>query len=127
MLPENRALIRTNNRRKYNAEQKRVQTKCMNPFHYLQRHLNLSRQRPTKCPCSNEIYAEKTYSRNDVRSFIQKFPPLLNPKRPILRNPTESSKKYIQLQLWSKHDDIIRSTHDRGRIYMTTNSRSNLE
>jgi len=36
------------------------ESKCQNPFHYLQRHSNLSNQRPTKCPCRNRVEKKST-------------------------------------------------------------------
>ena len=91
--PENRTLIKTNSKRKHKSEQKNVQTKCKNPFHFLQRHLNLSRQRATKCPCSKDIYREKPVIYNDVRTFVHKFSTLSK------NAPEVRPKRYIQLPL----------------------------
>ena len=115
--PGNRNMIKDKSHRKHQTEQKSVQTRCKNPFHFLQRHQNLSRQRATKCPCSKEIYNKKTIYVNDVRTFIHKFPALSYPKAVPMNPISETPKRYAQLQLWKKRDDLIRSEHDRAKIH----------
>ena len=47
------------------------QEKCRSPFHFLERHRNLSQQRPTPCPCSRQVNGRPTYIVQDIRLFLQ--------------------------------------------------------
>jgi hypothetical protein len=63
IAPENRKrVLRKKSKKK--KEEKQIESKCMNPFHYLQRHCNLSRQRLTRCPCSEIIVRSKPSRHN---------------------------------------------------------------
>ena len=108
IAPENRK-IKASKRKKHTSEKIASQSKCMNPFHFLVRHSNLSKQRPTKCPCRNVSNSAKVYKTQAITEFIYKFP---------------------RIQLLSSMDnkdfmtrtDAIRKEHDRGKKRKTHDS-----
>ena len=57
---------------KKQVEEKIVESKCQNPFHYLRRHENLSSQRPTKCPCRNAVVT-KVYRNQPITEFASEI------------------------------------------------------
>ena len=73
IAPENRNIYRKSTK-KHRAEEQTVQSKCKNPFHFLHRHSNLSKKRPTKCPCSRVKYDTRPIVHRDIRSFTFHLP-----------------------------------------------------
>ena len=55
------------------AEVKGARSNCSNPFHYLRRVFNLSKKRPTRCPCTAQL-GPTSSGNQDVRTFLVKFP-----------------------------------------------------
>jgi hypothetical protein len=92
---------------------KETQSKCSNALHYMQRFLNLSNQRPRRCPCySVKAIEERSRTDRDIREFF------------VL----PSSHERIQASYFSRicpsvpqkenfmtKSDKIRSQHDRGK------------
>ena len=73
IAPENRNIYRKSTK-KHRVEEQTVQSKCKNPFHFLHRHCNLSKKRPTKCPCSRVKYDTRPIVHRDIRSFTFHLP-----------------------------------------------------
>ena len=59
-------------KRKYEKENKTFESNCTNPFHYLKRYKNLSKQRPTRCHCRNIIDTNNTYINQPITMFVNK-------------------------------------------------------
>jgi len=105
IAPETRPDIRKEKRRKHKLEQIEIQTACKNPFHFLTRQLNLSKQRPTRCPCTNDVYFGK--SEHIRYSF-------LHPRFSLTKGNRTVSP--VKIAFWSSRDDLIRPEHDRDKI-----------
>ena len=96
--------------KKKHLEEKIVESKCQNPFHYLRRHENLSSQRPTKCPCRNAVITE-VYRNQDITKFVSEIP-FSALRTNVHRKENKSS---LQENLYFTRTDIIRKEHDRGK------------
>ena len=80
--------------KKRKKQKRENKTNCRNPFHFLQKHANYSLQRPTRCPCSNVKAPPKPSQNNDIRTFLLKYPSLLD--RPLGRTGhNENSTKHL--------------------------------
>ena len=93
-------------RKKENVEDKLIESNCMNPFHYLCRHSNLSKQRPTKCPCRN-LADNKVLQKNQlITEFVFKYHDNAN--------TNFRSKPSLNYRFMTRAD-YIRGEHDRGK------------
>lgn len=108
--------VKQKKRKRNNKEEKMTESKCQNPFHYLRRHSNFSKQRPTKCPCRNVLDFKSTYVNQPITKFTRKIP------RNIVFDTdprTESLKKKPDLlsqdKLFMTRTDAIRKEHDRSK------------
>ena len=95
---------------KKQVEEKIVESKCQNPFHYLRRHENLSSQRPTKCPCRNAVVT-KLYRNQPITEFASEIQ-FSEQGTNVHRKENKSSS---QENLYLTRTDIIRKEHDRGK------------
>ena len=77
--PENKK-IRIPKSKKSKLESVSLQSKCTNLFHFLARHSNLSKQRPTKCPCRNVSSNTSNFKSQPITIFLHKFPKTTNDK-----------------------------------------------
>ena len=108
--------LKQKKRKRINNEEKMTESKCQNPFHYLRRHSNLSKQRPTRCPCRNVIDIKKIYVNQPITEFTRKIP-----KKIVFDTDprTESLKKKPDLlsqnKLFTTRTDAIRREHDRRK------------
>ena len=75
---------------------------CTNPFHFLQKHSDLSRMRPTPCFCS--------------KIFTKKQPLRFMDLRTLSFSQTSRSHAFRN-SLHTNRDDLIRGAHDRGKIH----------
>jgi len=105
----------------------KVISSCKHPFHFLQKHADFSKQRPTRCPCS--LVAPNLPSQNrDIRSFLLKFPrrvgdsitstsqPLMSFSfKPSVKSSVKSSVPKRK-RFHSRSDDI-RNQHDLSKRY----------
>ena len=113
---QKKGTVKQKKRKRINNEEKLSESKCQNPFHYLRRHSNLSKQRPTKCPCRNVIVTQKIYTNQPITEFTRKVP-----KKIVLDTDprTESLKKKSELRsqvkLFITRTDVIRHEHDRSK------------
>ena len=97
--------------------EKICESKCQNPFHYLRRHVNLSTQRPSKCPCRNVIEIKKVYANQPITEFVFKYSTenlsdFSDSKIKFRRNTTVLP---TQNKLFRTRTDDIRRQHDRGK------------
>jgi len=110
IAPENRKQ-KTSKRKKRNVEEKTSQSKCRNPFHFLVRHSNLSKQRPTKCPCRT-VPHKNVYKTQSITAFISRFPQTVHYDKarsePLIISPGNN-------MLYLTRADAIRKQHDRGK------------
>ena len=95
---------------KKQVEEKIVESKCQNPFHYLRRHENLSSQRPTKCPCRNAVVT-KLYRNQPITEFASEIQ-FSEQGTNVHRKENKSSS---QENLYLTRTDIIRKENDRGK------------
>ena len=111
-----------NNRKR---KKKANQSYCTDPFHFLQRCDNSSKEKPTRCECSEFQRPRKRMATKDIRDFITKFPTLkplsafelkrtIN-KKSLKRHREESSSTRIQNRIFETQSDLIRGQHDRGK------------
>jgi ribonuclease HI len=87
---------------------------CANPFHFLERRDNFSKEKPTKCFCYEFHRPSKHRANRDIRSFITTFPRLQPANFQNHLNLIEN----VLLQRVSPittRQDLIRDQHDRGR------------
>jgi hypothetical protein len=89
---------------------------CTSPFHFLQKHVDLSLQRPTPCPCSRSQNNAVDKGNQDIRSFLNTYPSL-NPSQDIyhgdaVRHLTVSIERS---SLYTTKEDLIRKDHDRRK------------
>jgi hypothetical protein len=109
-------ISRTKGRKRKNENENKVfESNCTNPFHYLKRHSNLSKQRPTRCPCRNFI-PKKLYVSHPITVFIGKF------KKNVPNHPDPRTDaldyKFNSLphdNLFITRADVIRKEHDRSK------------
>src|SRR5271170_7933639 len=110
---QNGIALKRRKRKKENAENAISQSNCQNPFHYFRRYDNLSKQRPTKCPCRNIVDITKVYANHPITEFVHKY---LNENAPDfsapLRNTTNSPSHQ---NFFITRTDKIRREHDRGK------------
>jgi hypothetical protein len=82
---------------------------CVNPFHFLAKHKNLSHSRPTPCPCSN-VFRPPPLASRDIREFFSftqvAYDFSTNNKKQKL-NPS--------FPPYPTRADIIRCAHDRDK------------
>ena len=96
---------------------------CNNPFHFLKKHSNLSRQKPTRCGCSMpEIAVPLSVKSRDIRTFLTRFLPIQSPDVGF-SNVSRMSRERFSVEsseVSNSHDyrtrtDRVRSEHDRGK------------
>ena len=109
IAPENRKQ-QTSKRKKRKVEEKISQSKCRNPFHFLVRHSNLSKQRPTKCPCRS-VPQKKVYKTQSITAFISRFPKTVHFDK--TRTETQEKTTSTDNNLYTTRADAIRKQHDR--------------
>jgi len=101
IAPQNRKSIhpKIRKRKKSKIEENITASNCKNPFHFLRRHRNLSKKRPSKCPCSTVPTTEMPNQR--ITAFFQvSVKPLKIPPDPTF---------------FLSRTDKIREQHDRGK------------
>ena len=110
IAPENRK-IKASKSKKSKVEDKASQSKCRNPFHFLARHCNLSKQRPTKCSCRSVPFTN-VYKSQPITTFFSRFPHIVryDKSRP---NPLKISPS--DNKMYTTRADAIRKQHDRGK------------
>jgi len=112
----NGIIKRKKRKKNYNADDKISESNCRNPFHYLRRHDNLSKQRPTKCPCRNVIQLQKLYINQPITVFAFKYPIKNIPDQPVKTMVSnKKSKPSSQTTLFRTRTENIRREHDRGK------------
>ena len=101
IAPQNRQLVhpKYRKRKKRKIEDNISASNCKNPFHFLHRHCNLSKKRPTKCPCSIVPITEVPNQR--ITTFFQ-----------VSAKP---SKIPLDPTFFISRTDKIREQHDRGK------------
>jgi hypothetical protein len=120
IAPENRK-VQSSIRKKHKGKDLSSQSNCKNPFHFLVRHCNLSKQRPTKCPCRNLPFKSTHYKMQSITKFIFKFPENVHydNSRPCAK--LSSSPNYTLISSsprnnkYSTRGEAIRKQHDRGK------------
>jgi len=96
-------------RKKDKLETKSAESNCMNPFHYLHRHSNLSKQRPSRCPCRNLI-GTTSHKNQLITKFVFKYA-----SKPSYGSSKTESNKASRINCFSTRTDDIRRQHDRGK------------
>ena len=75
----------------------RVSQECRNPFHFMDKHSDLSKSRPTPCYCSKVIRSNFTHRLVDIRQFL-------------IPLDTKSNRDF------TTREDLVRGAHDRAKI-----------
>ena len=107
--PENKK-IRIPKSKKSKLESVSLQSKCTNLFHFLARHSNLSKQRPTKCPCRNVSSNTSNFKSQPITIFLHKFPKTTNDKG--IPDPFHLFSSYRNDNFKTRTDAIM-VQHDR--------------
>jgi hypothetical protein len=111
-----KGILKQRKRKRKNSEDKMSESKCQNPFHYLRRHSNFSKQRLTRCPCRNVIDIKKIHANQPITEFTRKVPkknvPNTDPRTEIFKN---KSNLLSQKKLFITRTDAIRKEHDRTK------------
>ena len=98
---------------------KEAQSKCSNALHYMQRFLNLSNQRPRKCPCySVKAIEERARTDRDIREF---FVLPSSQDRIQMSHVSRVCSSVPKKKKFMTKSDKIRSEHDRGKKRKTNN------
>ncbi|MGH2639248.1 MAG: hypothetical protein ACRDF4_08230, partial [Rhabdochlamydiaceae bacterium] len=85
------------------------QKKCRSPFHFLERHLNLCKQRPTPCPCSHDVIATPpVHKTQDIREFFHQHSQS-HPSYTLKHS--ESKFKTSYMRLYHTREDHVRGEH----------------
>jgi hypothetical protein len=97
-------------RKKSKLESVSLQNKCTNLFHFLARHSNLSKQRPTKCPCRNVSSNTASFRSQPITTFLHKFP-----KTTIDKGMSDSFHLFTSFRnnKFKTRTDAIMVQHDR--------------
>ena len=109
IAPENRKIRK---RKKSHRGNPNEQTNCKNLFHFLERHLNLSKKYPTRCPCRDPVLVSKNNNSGDIRTFFHTFPQILPQQQFGFKIPSQVSRH----SLFLSQDDFFRLDHDRSKI-----------
>jgi hypothetical protein len=95
---------------------------CNNPFHFLKKHSDFSKQKETRCPCSVAQRANQRSLRSrDIRNFLTKFPQIHLPDTNVNASLSVSRKNNALISEirnssdYKTRDDRIRSAHDRSK------------
>jgi hypothetical protein len=93
---------------------------CSNPFHFLHKCGDYSKEKPTNCPCSQSHRPMKRSVIHDIRSLISSFPKLLpisigDIERTVYIKERIDTEKESRSILFTTHDDLVRDEHDRGK------------
>ena len=103
IAPEHKKIkIKAAKRRKKRSDSSASYSKCMNPFHFLVRHSNLSPERASKCPCRTATYRATVYKSQPITAFLYTVP------RTHFLSST-NNKDFMT------RADAIRKQHDRGK------------
>ena len=87
-----------------------IAEKCTKPFHFLERHSDLSHTRPSQCPCSNIRTYKSEHKFVDIRLYFN--PTEFNN---LPQCPENKSLQNVQHPLYKSRADLIRGAHDRGK------------
>ena len=97
-------------------------SQCIDPFHFLVRCDELSKEKPTKCPCSEFHRPRKRTASQNIQNFFTAFPSIHAPSSHELEwKPLPNHRASIHLNSKSKHKPVItkeskiRDQHDRGK------------
>jgi len=98
---------------------KEAQSKCTNALHYMQRFLNLSKQRPRRCPCySIKPLEQRSRTDRDIREFFL-LPP--SHERILVAHSSVMSRSEVPNKaFFITKADKIRTQHDRGKKRKTS-------
>ena len=102
-------------KRKYEKENKIFESNCTNPFHYLKRYNNLSKQRPTRCHCRNIIDTNNTYINQPITVFVNKYQRKNNHNFDDQFRNNKETKQISQNNSFITQATRIRQEHDRGK------------
>ena len=102
-------------KRKYEKENKTFESNCTNPFHYLKRYKNLSKQRPTRCHCRNIIDTNNTYTNQPITMFVNKYQRNNNHNFDDQFRNNKEIKQISQNNSFITQATRIRQEHDRGK------------
>jgi hypothetical protein len=107
---------------KSRKKKKKNVSHCNNPFHFLKKHSDLSKQKETRCPCSVAQRAnQRSLKSRDIRSFLTKFPQIHLPDTNVNASLSVSRRNIALISEnrnssdYKTRDDRIRSAHDRSK------------
>ena len=88
-------------------------SQCLDPFHFLTKTNDFTKQKITKCPCSLIKRQSKNSKSRDIRTLLNRFPTIHFPNVHDTNSPRLSSS--FQLKRFKTRVDEIRDQHDRGK------------
>ena len=96
--------------KKTKKESKKQHIVCHNPFHFLQLHSNLSKQRPTPCSCTQFSPKMEKNKTDDIRRYF-----------PNAINTPEISHTSSNMNSFATREGLIRGEHDRSKRKQSDN------
>ena len=102
------------NKKKKDSRKKKHRTntsQCVDPFHFLSKSYDYTKQRQTKCRCSITHRPVHRTSMRDIPKFSTKYPIL---EYPYYR-PSKSEVQRNSSSFFMTRSDHVRAQHDRGK------------
>ena len=92
-------------------------SQCVDPFHFFPKCNDFSKQRPTRCKCSEYHRPAKGLLSKDIRNFAKRFPTISQEGSiPDFHHKSKTSfKEQKNLYRSRTQADQIRGQHDRGK------------
>jgi hypothetical protein len=99
------------------VERRKKAIHCCDPFHFLQKCNNLSKEKSTPCSCSEFHLPIKKIPERNILDFITLFPKIQSQsQKEIEHNILRKSVKYVvKNKFIETQEDKIRDQHDRGK------------
>ena len=104
---------------------------CKNPFHFLTKRVDLSKQKLTRCACSRVKRQLPKEKKLDISQFFEKSEEILSENKDVVNFGNENcNTDYLDMKHlpkmsspntrnytrnYTSQDDMIRGEHDRGR------------
>jgi hypothetical protein len=90
-------------------------SQCLDPFHFLPKIHDFTKQLPTRCPCSKYHRSIKHKSR-DIRTFLSSFTSIKAPaiKNDLIHQENTKTRIHNRKRFYTQADRI-RDQHDRGK------------
>ena len=104
----------------YPSRRKRKQKSspsCANPFHFLDKCGDYSKEKPTNCSCSQSQRPNKRGVIQDIRSFVPLIPISIEDieRTVYIKERLVLTEVKSKSTLFTTQEDLVRDQHDRGK------------